>query len=271
MRKVLMPLVMVAVMLFLLPSCKSSQAMVQTQNTLQGEWNIIELDGLSLVPADHQPFPFVGFNISEKSIYGSAGCNNIMGSYESPKLGKIKFGRLGMTMMMCPDMKIEARVTKVLETVKSYKFISENQLAFYGKGSKPIAILEKAERKEDLAGLEGSWLLESIKGEDLNMDSAKPQLDIELLEKRVSGNAGCNRITGKFEVKEGVTRSISFPNMAATRMFCNNMELEAKVLEALSAVNSYYILPSGLYLMFYDAEGNELLKYEKIEDVLFMH
>lgn len=266
MRKVLMPLMMVAVMLFLLPSCKSSQSMVQTSKTLQGEWNIVELNGSSLVPGDRQPFPFIGFNIGPKSVYGSAGCNNIMGAYESSKPGKITFGRLGMTMKMCPDMEVEARVTKMLEGVKSYKFIGVNQLAFYGKGSKPVAILEKDERKESLAELEGFWVLESIKGEDLNMDSAKPQLNIELSEKRVSGTAGCNRISGSFEVEEGVTRSISFPNIAATRMFCNNMELETKVLKALSSVSSYYVLPSGAYLIFSDAEGNELLKYEKTED-----
>ena len=263
MKKALMSSIMVAVILLLLPSCKSSQVMVQSSSTLQGEWNIVELNGSSLVPADHQPFPFIGFNIAQKSIYGSAGCNNIMGGYESSKPGKISFGRIGMTMMLCPDMEIETKVTNMLGEVKSYKFISDNQLAFYSKGSKPIAVLEKAERKDAIAKLEGKWILEEIKGENIELDANQPELSFDLNEKRVFGSAGCNRINGKFEVKENVTRSISFPNMAATRMFCDKMELEGKVLEALSSVSSFYVLPSEMYLVFSDAEGNEVLKYKK--------
>ena len=267
MRKILMSFAILVGSALFLQSCKSSQNMVQSSNTLQGEWNIVEIDGSSLVPADHQPFPYMGFNTSLKSVYGTSGCNRIMGGYESPKAGKISFSKMGMTLMMCPDMDIENRVTKMIDQVQSYKFLNSNQLAFYGKGSKPIAILDKRELKEDIVKLDGSWVVEDINGEPITTKGAIPTLGLDVATQKVSGNAGCNRIIGGYKVIDGVTHSITFPNLGVTRMMCDNMALENQVLAALGAVYSYDLLPSGVVLYFYDAEGAELMKLVKDDKV----
>lgn len=267
MKKVFGILMIVVLGAVALQSCKASKDMVRPTNSLQGEWNIVELNGSSLVPAEHQPFPYIGFNVSNKSVYGTSGCNRIMGSYESLKPGKLNFGQLGMTMMMCPDMELENRVSKMIEQVKSYKFLTSNQIAFYGKGSKPIAVLDKRELKEDIVKIDGTWVIEELGQEKLDMDGSLLTLTVDVAKKHVSGQAGCNRMMGEFVVVDGITHSITFPNLAVTRMFCDRMELENKVLKAYGEVYSYDLLPSGVYLYFYDKDGKELMKLVK-EDFL---
>lgn len=267
MKKVFRTLMIVVLSAVALQSCKSSKTVSPETESLQGEWSISKLNGENLVPADHQRAPYIGFNVSKKSVYGFSGCNRIMGVYESAEPGKLSFGQLGATMMMCPDMELENKVTKMLELVKSYKFLTSNQIALYGEDSKAIAILDKRELKEGIVKLNGTWVIEELGEEELNKDSILLTLDIDVAQKHVSGEAGCNRLNGGFVVVDGVTHSITFPNLAVTRMFCDRMELEDKVLKAYGEVYSYDLLPSGVYLYFYDKEGKELMKLVK-EDFL---
>ena len=50
----------------------------------------------------------------------NAGCNRMTGTFEADSLqpGKISFGQVGATRMMCPDMDTENKVLQALNTVK---------------------------------------------------------------------------------------------------------------------------------------------------------
>ena len=65
--------------------------------------------------------PFIEFNIAEKSLHGNAGCNLINGAFqvddENPSA--ISFPQVISTMMACPDMEVEGRVLKALNSVQS--------------------------------------------------------------------------------------------------------------------------------------------------------
>ena len=72
------------------------------------------------------------------------------------------------------------------------------------------------------------WILESINGEPLSMDDDDgrvPELDFGE-QMHVSGNTGCNQISGKAELRDG---SFLIPYMAITRRMCapqrNELEL----------------------------------------------
>ena len=79
------------------------------------------------------------------------------------------------------------------------------------------------------------WVLTSINGEPLPADVADgmvPELDFgENL--HVSGNTGCNRLTGQAELDGGW---FQIPNMASTRRLCSPVlnELEQRVQSVLS-------------------------------------
>lgn len=125
-----------------LASCASSRQAV-TLNDLQGEWDIIEIHGTVVVPAEGQTFPFLGFDATGR-VYGNAGCNRITGAIDpKAKPGTIDLSRLGSTMMMCPDMTVERNVLAALGEVKQYRSLGDGQMALCGNSKKPIVVLQK--------------------------------------------------------------------------------------------------------------------------------
>ncbi|GKS70433.1 hypothetical protein W03_24370 [Nitrosomonas sp. PY1] len=75
---------------------------------------------------------------------------------------------------------------------------------------------------------------------------------------RVSGNTGCNRINGSFEINNDKLR---FSRMASTKMAClEGMDLEERFLSALKHVERYRIIGSHLELL--DATGTISARFE---------
>ena len=71
-------------------SCGSSKNALQT-SALEGEWNIITVNGKEAT-ADKDVF--IGLNLKENRVYGCAGCNRIMGAIQvdKDKAGHLSFG-----------------------------------------------------------------------------------------------------------------------------------------------------------------------------------
>lgn len=111
------------------------------------------------------------------------------------------------------------------------------------------------------------WLLEAIGNEKVENTSKENPIYIELTEveegNRVAGMAGCNRYFGEYVVSgdEGLT----FDKVGSTRMFCDNMEVETKYLNALDEVDSYEV--DGLYL-YLKSKGSTVITYKVDEESL---
>ena len=141
-KKMMTNVVCGALMATSLASCATSKQSV-TLADLQGEWDIIELQGHAVVPAQSQPFPYIGFG-ADGQVHGNAGCNRITGSVDpKAKPGTIDLSQLGSTMMMCPNMEVEREVFAALASVTRYRYLSTNQMALCGKGKKPIVVLQR--------------------------------------------------------------------------------------------------------------------------------
>jgi copper homeostasis protein (lipoprotein) len=77
---------------------------------------------------------------------------------------------------------------------------------------------------------------------------------------RVAGSAGCNRVTGGFELDGD---RLHFERMAATMMACpNGMAQEKRFLDTLERVERYRIRGSHLELL--DASGNITARFEAV-------
>ena len=102
------------------------------------------------------------------------------------------------------------------------------------------------------AGLEmvqGKWVLQSLNGNAVNMPAGieQPYLSIDSTGENVSGYGGCNRVFGTMKVSND---SISFPGLAATRMYCEaTQKVENSFLEALNATTTYKINKDELTLL----------------------
>lgn len=125
-------------------ACHSGKSAL-TAASLNGEWNIVEVDGKSLSPNGEKGLPFIGFDAATHRVYGDAGCNRMMGSYavDSVKNGELTLGPLGTTMMACPDMEQEKVVLDALNSVKSFNLLKDGKVVLKNAAGKEVITLTK--------------------------------------------------------------------------------------------------------------------------------
>ena len=104
------------------------------------------------------------------------------------------------------------------------------------------------------------WTLQSIGTK--NVDLAKyqqdaPALDIRLNENRIYGNAGCNRFSGSFSVKDD---ELVIGPLISTKMACDNMDIEVQMLSKLSGKSMKYVIIGDKLLL---GEGTNLMTFKK--------
>lgn len=258
----------------LMVSCSSSKKAMNTA-ILNGEWNIVEVEGNQIAASGQQKTPVIGFDLAQKRIYGNSGCNRMMGTFEADSLnpGKLKFGPIAGTRMACPDMNVEKNVLAALEKVQAFDVLScakdgaaSCKVALNDANGKQVLVIEKKETAEekaaDLSVLGGEWTIVTVNSEPLKKTEKEAFLGFNLEDKRVFGTAGCNNINGAIKQEEGKAESLILGPVAATMMMCPDMENERKVLAALNVVKSFGVLADGKVALC-DSEGKEVMLLQK--------
>ena len=87
------------------------------------------------------------------------------------------------------------------------------------------------------------WKLIKLEGQDVEMvENQEREISFMLNseDNTVGGFAGCNSITGEYELEEG--NRISFTNMGITMMLCPDLDLkESEFMEVLKLADNYTI------------------------------
>lgn len=140
MKKVLAAICATAAM----TACSTSRQTMTTES-LNGEWNIMTINGKEVKTDNGNDAPFIGFNTAENLIYGSTGCNRLTGglSADDAAKGTIDLSRMGSTRMMCPDMQTEQQVLGALGTVKTFSIGKDGTLKFADEGGTTVMELRK--------------------------------------------------------------------------------------------------------------------------------
>lgn len=111
----------------------------------------------------------------------------------------------------------------------------------------------------------GDWNVVEVAGEGFELAEAMPYVGLNVVDGRVTGNAGCNNINGSMTFNAEKSE-ISFDKVAATRMFCPNMETEDKVMKALGEVRKFDVAMANEKvdsLILKDSIGNVVMKLMK--------
>jgi heat shock protein HslJ/uncharacterized membrane protein len=101
------------------------------------------------------------------------------------------------------------------------------------------------------------WVLTTFNQQPLKRDDfAKglPVVEFHLINNRIFGSTGCNRISGGFEARG---KTITFSQMATTRMKCPNTAFEQDFLKAITRNTLNYALGKGKLILTND-EGVQL-------------
>ena len=103
------------------------------------------------------------------------------------------------------------------------------------------------------------WVLTELKEVPVQLSGTRRDAFFEFSprDKRFSGNAGCNRVSGNYELKG--KNKISFGEVTTTKMSCEDIAFETTFLATLNKVDRFERRENTL--LFKD--GNEIvLKYE---------
>lgn len=89
---------------------------------LNGEWDIVTVDGTAVDTTKTEFRPTLGFETAKDNVFGCAGCNSINGKAKVDATKQtISFSEIGTTLMLCAHMEYEQQILKALESVKGYK------------------------------------------------------------------------------------------------------------------------------------------------------
>lgn len=236
-----------------LGACSSSKK--ASISGIEGSWNIVKVEGKQ-ISGD----PYIGFNTVAGRIYGNAGCNNLIGSFDTDApAGTLSLGNLGSTLMMCPDMSTEDTVLAALAKVTSFKKNGEGYALLDGDGATVAELLPRC--KEMKAGkLDGEWTIVRINGDTLSGNTGQtPVITFDAGKRRISCSGICNIINGSYKT-DG--KSITFSQMISTMMACPDMETEARLTEALDRTAKFGEIPGG-NLGLFDDNDNLLIELSR--------
>lgn len=201
----------------------------EAQSNISGDWAIETVMGKKAVG---ETVPFIKFAPNENRIYGNNGCNVINAQYVADASKKsITFSNLASTMMLCADTNItDAEVGQALGMATSYSMEesdTDQTLTLYDADGKVVMTL----MHRDFHFLDGTWAVVAIDGENVDIDGMKIALDVD--ERHLHGNTGCNIINGELETDMDTPNSISFSQIGMTRMACPNSGWETRMTMAL--------------------------------------
>ena len=229
---------------------------------LNGEWNITVINGEPIKLSDSQESPFVGFDVETGRMYGYAGCNRVMASFDKDsKPGELNLGSVGSGRMACPDLTLEHSILSALSDVKKFKKESEDQFVLCDENNKALLTLVKVP-PFTISDLKGKWDIAEVNGEMVPTDlENQPFMEFDMQTKRIHGNAGCNIMNGEFKGDDLDPSLISFPGVITTMMSCPEMDLETKILNAVNSVQTFAKVADGVAL--YNADGQMVLVLRK--------
>jgi heat shock protein HslJ len=102
------------------------------------------------------------------------------------------------------------------------------------------------------------WVLTELKTVPVQRSGTRKDAFIEFspAEKRFTGNGGCNRINGNYELTK---EKISLGEVISTKMSCEDISFETTFLNTLADVNKYEVQGNALLLKH---NRDVILKFE---------
>lgn len=249
--------------MIVLSSC-STMKKTATLSDIDGEWTIVNINGQPLQITDGSQQPFIGFDTNNGNIYGNSGCNRIIASLDrKAKPGTIRFDHIGSTLMACPDMETETKILAALSEVRSYKKDGKDAISLRDSSNHTVASLIKRFHPMTLDELQGRWKIVSVFGLPIpETVETTPFITFDINENMISGNAGCNLLRGRFEIKDDSRLTISIPPVAMTKMACPDMDTENNIVSALGSAKTFGRL-DNTRIALYSASGTKIMELQQ--------
>lgn len=208
-------------------SCSSIKHVPQAQ--LQDKWILKSINNRPVAEAFTQKTPYLMFNFDIGQVSGNAGCNGFNGRFTYNK-GVFQAPNLVTTLMACIGANEESTYLELLGKESNLSIMNGDLI--FSQDNKPVLVFEKAKPLGAL-DLTGVWKLTSLQGASSNIDFKNnvPTMEFNFVDKKITGNAGCNRYNAPFTLENNV---LDVKPLATTRMTCEDIKGETKFVNLLS-------------------------------------
>ncbi len=109
------------------------------------EWQATTLNGEQIKGLDSDSYTILLGE--DQQLSGKGECNRIIGKYSLTEGGKLTIESRGATMMFCPNLELEERFIKALESTTNYA-VKSGKLTLY-TGDKPLATFTPLNPKQE--------------------------------------------------------------------------------------------------------------------------
>jgi heat shock protein HslJ len=124
--------------------CRTQKKFISFSD-LDGEWNIVELNGKTLLP--EETGQQLTFDTANHRLSGNAGCNQIAGNieYSETQTNKLKFQGVVSTRKACFDMRIEDEFLGTLDSVARFDTRSQapGTISFYSSDGRKLFVISR--------------------------------------------------------------------------------------------------------------------------------
>lgn len=148
----------------------------------------------------------------------------------------------------------------------TFKATGNSLLKIAGNGKEASGTPSFAMQKVQKGSItEKYWKLIEINGKPVAITGQmrrEPFIILRNESSRVTGNGGCNTLTGSYEL--GPANRIKFSQVVATRMFCPDMETETEMMKIFNDADNYAISADGKNLSLNKAEMAPLARFEVV-------
>lgn len=247
------------------------QTEVMIERIIYGTWYVEKVGNMTVsTDLDMEQRPTVTFDSTAVNpfilkIYAYTGCNHLNGDVALTLNNKLsRTSEFAATMRLCPDAVYEQPMIEAFNNLASYKLERTGQndyrMLFYDYNKSNTMVLVKTDNDY----LNGAWDVVSIGQINLKEGDMPEtmQLVIDIPQRHLHGNTGCNVLNGNIEINPEVSGSISFSNCFTTRMACPNAGLEQQLTAALSRVVAAKESKNGDLLLL-DSAGNTAIKLRR--------
>lgn len=110
------------------------------KSSLKGKWISTQVGDIAINTNERSPY--IIFDFEENRVTGLDGCNNFFGQIENIDNNQLAFGAVGITKMMCHDMKVADAFSQAMAQTASYT-LNNNKLIFLDAQGNPLMAFEK--------------------------------------------------------------------------------------------------------------------------------
>ncbi len=226
-----------------------------------GEWTIITALGRKV---SGEETPVITFEETNHRIYGNNGCNVINGEYRyNASDSTLSFSNILTTMRACANALSEADINSALNHTARYVWGREgtqDRLVFFDtSGTEVMTLMHR-----NFGFLNGAWRVTEINGTPIDNPDVALVFDIDAM--KVHGNTGCNILNGELSTDNSTANSLSFQQLATTRMACPPEYSEAAFLVALEEAESVRPLTTNT-AEFLNSMGKPVMKLQRTAGV----